>query len=207
MRFLQTCVLCMLTMTVTAQSAKNILDATAAKIKQMGDVKATFTATSFNGTTEQASTKGTMLLKEKKMQLSTDDMKIWYNGKTQWSLISESGEVNVSTPTETEMANTNPYSFINLYKKGYKMKVRETKLRGKDVYEVHLVARNAGNSAQEIYVDVTKKDYTPLCIRVRQNNDWNRISIHSLQGNQHFTDADFEFPKNDYPNVEIIDLR
>ena len=207
MRFLQTCVLCMLTMTVTAQSAKNILDATAAKIKQMGDVKATFTATSFNGTTEQASTKGTMLLKEKKMQLSTDDMKIWYNGKTQWSLISESGEVNVSTPTETEMANTNPYSFINLYKKGYKMKVRQTKLRGKDVYEVHLVARNAGNSAQEIYVDVTKKDYTPLCIRVRQNNDWNRISIHSLQGNQHFTDADFEFPKNDYPNVEIIDLR
>ena len=207
MRFLQTCVLCMLTMTVTAQSAKNILDATAAKIKQMGDVKATFTATSFNGTTGQASTKGTMLLKEKKMQLSTDDMKIWYNGKTQWSLISESGEVNVSTPTETEMANTNPYSFINLYKKGYKMKVRQTKLRGKDVYEVHLVARNAGNSAQEIYVDVTKKDYTPLCIRVRQNNDWNRISIHSLQGNQHFTDADFEFPKNDYPNVEIIDLR
>lgn len=207
MRFLQTCVLCMLTMTVTAQSAKNILDATAAKIKQMGDVKATFTATSFNGTTEQASTKGTMLLKEKKMQLSTDDMKIWYNGKTQWSLISESGEVNVSTPTETEMANTNPYSFINLYKKGYKMKVRQTKLRGKDVYEVHLVTRNAGNSAQEIYVDVTKKDYTPLCIRVRQNNDWNRISIHSLQGNQHFTDADFEFPKNDYPNVEIIDLR
>lgn len=207
MRFLQTCMLCMLTLTVTAQSAKNILDATAAKIKQMGDVKATFTATSFNGTTEQASTKGTMLLKEKKMQLSTDDMKIWYNGKTQWSLISESGEVNVSTPTETEMANTNPYSFINLYKKGYKMKVRQTKLRGKDVYEVHLVARNAGNSAQEIYVDVTKKDYTPLCIRVRQNNDWNRISIHSLQGNQHFTDADFEFPKNDYPNVEIIDLR
>lgn len=197
----------MLNMTVTAQSAKNILDATAAKIRQMGDVKATFTATSFNGTTEQASTKGTMLLKEKKMQLSTDDMKIWYNGKTQWSLISESGEVNVSTPTETEMANTNPYSFINLYKKGYKMKARQTKLRGKDVYEVHLVARNASNSTQEIYVDVTKKDYTPLCIRVRQNNDWNRISIHSLQGNQHFTDADFEFPKNEYPNVEIIDLR
>ena len=197
----------MLAITVAGQNARKIMDATAAKITQMGDVKATFTATSFNGTTEQASTKGTMMLKGNKMQLSTDDMKIWYNGKTQWSLIPESGEVNVSTPTESEKANTNPYSFINLYKKGYKMKVRETKLRGKDVYEVHLIARNAGNSAQEIYVDVTKNDYTPLCIRVRQNNDWNRVSIQSLHGNQRFTDADFEFPKSEYPNVDIIDLR
>ena len=87
------------------------------------------------------------------------------------------------------------------------MKARQAKLRGIDTYEVHLVARNARNINQEIYVDVSKNDYTPLCIRVRQDNDWNRISIHSLQGNQHFTDSDFEFPKSEYPNVEIIDLR
>ena len=163
----------MLAITVSAQNARNILDATATKIKQMGDVRATFTATSFNGTTEQASTKGTMMLQGKKMQLSTDDMKMWYNGKNQWSLIPESGEVNVSTPTEREMANMNPT------------------LRGKDAYEIHLVARYAGSNAQEMYIDVAKNDYTPLCIRVRQDNDWNRISIHSIQGNQHFTDADF----------------
>lgn len=197
----------MLAITVSAQNARNILDATAARIKQMGDVKATFTATSFNGTTEQASTKGTMMLHGKKIQLSTDDMKMWYNGKTQWSLMPESGEVNVSTPTEHEMANMNPYSFLGIYKKGYKMKAKETKLRGKDAYEVHLVARYASSNAQEMYIDVAKNDYTPLCIRIRQDNDWNRISIHSIQGNQHFTDADFEFPKSEYPNVEIIDLR
>jgi outer membrane lipoprotein-sorting protein len=102
-------------LTVSAQSARNILDATAAKIKQLGDVKGTFTATSFKGTTEQGSTKGTMLLQGKKMQLSTDEMKMWYNGKTQWSLMSESGEVNVSNPTDGEIANMNPYSFINMY--------------------------------------------------------------------------------------------
>lgn len=207
MRYILTCVLCMLTLTTSAQNARNILDATAARIRQLGDVKGTFTATSFKGTTEQGSTKGTMLLQGKKMQLSTDEMKMWYNGKTQWSLMSESGEVNVSNPTDGEIANMNPYSFINLYKNGYKMTARQTKLRGKDVYEVHMTARNAANNTQEIYVDVTKSDYTPLCIRIRQDNDWNRISIHTLQGNQHFSDADFEFPKSEYPNVEIIDLR
>jgi hypothetical protein len=105
------------------------------------------------------------------------------------------------------MSNMNPYSFLGLYKKGYKMKVRQTKLRGKDAYEVHLIANKTTNINQEIYIDVAKNDYTPLCIRVRQDNDWNRISIHSLQGNQHFTESDFEFPKSEYPNVEIIDLR
>jgi outer membrane lipoprotein-sorting protein len=197
----------MLAITVSGQNARHILDATAGKIKQMGNVKATFTATTFNGTVEQATTKGTMLLQGKKMQLSTDEMKMWYNGKTQWSLIPGSDEVNVFTPTEREIANMNPYSFLGFYKKGYKMKAKQTKLRGKDAYEIHLVARYAGSNAQEMYIDVSKNDYTPLCIRIRQDNDWNRISIHSIQGNQHFTDSDFEFPKNEYPNVEIIDLR
>ena len=207
MKKILTIILLLLSIGSMAQNARQILDATASRIKKMGDVKATFTATSFNGTTEQGSSKGAMFLQGKKMYLSTNDMMMWYNGTTLWSMMKESSEVNVSTPTEREMANMNPYSFLGLYKKGYKMSAKQTKLRGKDVYEVHLIARYAGSNAQEMYVDVTKNDYTPLCIRVRQDNDWNRISIHSLQGNQHFTANDFEFPKNDYPNIDIIDLR
>ena len=207
MKKILTCIMCLLSMAASAQNARQILDDTAARIKQMGDVKVGFTATSFSGTTEQAKTNGTVLLQGKKMCLSTDEMKMWYNGKTQWSLIPESGEVNVSTPTEREMTSMNPYSFLNLYKKGYKMKARQTQLRGKDVYEIHLTARSSNSNAQEIYVDVAKSDYSLLCIRVRQDNTWNRISIHSIQGNKHFKDADFEFPKSEYPNVEIIDLR
>lgn len=202
-----TLILLLLSLGATAQNARNILDATAARIKQMGDVKATFTVTSYIGTTEQGSSKGTMLLQGRKMCLQADEMLMWYDGKTQWSMAPGSGEVNVATPTEREMANMNPYSFIGLYKKGYKLKARSTQLRGKEAYEVHMTARYAGSNAQELYIDVAKSDYTPLCIRIRQDNDWNRISIHSIQGNQHFTDADFTFPKSKYPNVEVIDLR
>ncbi len=114
MKKIFTCIMCLLSMAASAQNARQILDDTATKIKQMGDVKVNFTATSFSGTTEQAKTNGTILLQGKKMQLSTDDMKMWYNGKTQWSLMPESGEVNVSTPTEREMTSMNPYSFLNL---------------------------------------------------------------------------------------------
>lgn len=204
---LLTAIFLFLSVGMMAQNARKILDDTAARIRQMGDVKVNFTATTFIGTTEQERTEGTILLQGKKMCLTTDEMKMWYNGSTQWSLITGSGEVNVSTPTEREMAQMNPYSFLNVYRKGYKMSVRTTTLRGKEVYEVHLQARNAKSLAQEMYIDVARKDFNPLCVRVRQDNNWNRVSIQTIQGNQHFTDATFEFPKSEYPNVDVIDLR
>ncbi len=46
-----------------------------------------------------------------------------------------------------------------------------------------------------------------MCIRVRQDKDWHRISIRSFQGGQNFQDSDFTFPKEKYPTAEIIDLR
>lgn len=207
MKKILTVILLFLSVGMMAQNARKILDDTAARIRQMGDMKVNFTATTFIGTTEQERTTGTILLQGRKICLKTDEMKMWYNGKTQWSLIAESGEVNVSTPTEREMAQINPYSFLNVYKKGYRMSVRETTLRGKEAYEVHLLARKGNNMAQEMYIDVSRKDFTPLCVRVRLDDNWNRVSIHTIQGNQHFTDATFEFPKSEYPNVDVIDLR
>ena len=45
---------------------------------------------------------------------------VWFNGKTQWSYMPSTNEVNVSTPNEVQQAAMNPYTFINMYKSGYK---------------------------------------------------------------------------------------
>lgn len=207
MKKILTLLVCLLSLGAMAQKPMKVLDATAAGIRKAGDVKVSFTATTFVGSTEQGSTSGTMLLKGRKMQLSTPDMKTWYDGKTQWSMLTESGEVNVSNPTEKEIAAINPYSFLSHYKKGYKMSMKEKTLRGQQAYEVHMTATSTSNPAQEIYVDVAKDSYTPLCIRIRQDEEWNRISIHSIQGGMNFPDSDFVFPKNEYTDVEVVDLR
>ena len=188
-------------------SGKKVLDNAAAKIRKSGDVKAEFTATTFAGTTEQGSTSGTMLLQGKKFQLNTPEMITWYDGKQQWCYVPETEEVNLTIPTEKEMQAVNPYAFLNLYKKGYDITMRESALRGEQTYEVHLVAQDARFSAQEIYVDVSRSDYRLLCIRVRQDRDWHRISILSFQGGQKFQEGDFTFPKEKYPSAELVDLR
>ena len=188
-------------------NGKKVLDNAAAKIKKSGDVKAEFTATTFSGTTEQGSISGTMLLQGKKFQLSTPEMITWYDGKQEWCYVPETDEVNLTIPTEKEMQAVNPYAFLNVYKKGYSITMRESSLRGEQTYEVHLVAVDARYSALEIYVDVRRSDYGLMCIRVRQDKDWHRISIRSFQGGQNFQDSDFTFPKEKYPTAEIIDLR
>ncbi len=207
MKKIFTILLTFICLSAPAQEAMKILDEASNRIKKSGDVKVEFTASNFHGTEETESTQGFMLLKGKKMVMDTPTMKTWYDGKTQWSYIPESGEVNITTPTEKEMAVINPYSFLKVYKKGYKMTAKKVTLRGMPAYEVHLIARYACYTAQEIYVDVKESDHSLLCIRVRQLEDWSRITIHNIQSKQNFADSDFIFPSEKYPDVEEIDLR
>ena len=196
-----------LCLSMQAQDARKILDATATKIRKSGDIKVSFTATSFIGNTEQSKTDGTMLLQDKKMHMDTPDMKTWYDGTTLWSYIPESCEVNVTTPTQKEMSVMHPYSFLNAYKKGYKLSAKESTLRGEKTYEVHMLARYAGYMAQEVYLDIRQSDYTPLCVRAKQDGNWIRVSIHHFQGGLKLDKSVFRFDSAQYPDADVIDLR
>ena len=101
----------------------------------------------------------------------------------------------------------NPYTFMEIYKKGFKMSVKESVLRGDPVYEVYLKAKYAKMDVKEVYVDIRKSDYQPLCIRVRESNDWQRVSITNFTGDVKLGDTFFTFPEKDYPNVLVNDMR
>ena len=193
--------------TRAAISGRKVLDNAASFVKRSGDLRVSFSATSFQGTAEQESVSGTLLLQGRKFQLETTEMITWFDGKTQWSYLTENDEVHVTTPTEKEIQAVNPYVFLELYKKGYDITMKESTLRNTPTYEVHLLARHSDTAAQELYIDVRQSDYCPLCVRVRQDNLWNRISIRQFEGRQKFSDSDFTFPKERYPDAEIIDLR
>ena len=190
-----------------AQDAMKVLDITADRIRKAGNIKIEYKAGIFAGATEKASSTGTMWLQESKLKLITDDVSTWYNGKTRWCYVTEANEVNIDEPSKKEMASMNPYTFMNIYKKGFKTTVKETVLRGEAVYEVYLRARYAKMDVKEVYVDIRKSDYQPLCIRVREDNDWQRVSILSFKGNLQLNDEFFTFPEKDYPNVLKNDMR
>lgn len=189
------------------QSARNVLDATAKAIRQSGSTQVSFTATTFLGTTPQESMDGTMWLDGHRYRLESAGLSIWFDGKTQWSWLHSSEEVNITEPSETEQQQVNPYAFLDLYKNGYSLSLRKSTLRGLQTYEVRLRDEKGSLPIQEIYIDVTRENYTPLCVRVNQDGNWSRIALKSVQTHQQFPAAHFTFQPSEHPALEIVDLR
>lgn len=182
----------------TAQNAKKILDKTASVVAYKGGASANF---SISGTKTTA-TSGSISIKGNKFQARTPMAVIWFDGKTSWTYMKKSEEVSVSNPTSSQLAAMNPYSFINLYKNGYKY---TAKTEGNS-YEVHLVASNKAKNIQEMYITVSKSTYIPSLIRMRRGTNWTSIKVSNFK-QANLSDAIFRFNSKDYPKAEIIDLR
>ena len=178
--------------------ARAILDKTSKVIGHKSGVSAAFTIN--NPTTGNVS--GTIAVKGGKFNARTPQAIVWFNGKTQWTYMKKNNEVNISTPTQAQQQMMNPYTFINVYKTGYKMS--STKAGGS--YEVHLVAQNQKRSIQEMYVTVNSKTYVPSRVKMKHNGRWYTVTISNFSAKK-LPDSLFTFNSKDYPSAEVIDLR
>lgn len=178
--------------------ARAILDKTSKVIGHKSGVSAAFTLN--NPTTGNVS--GTIAVKGGKFNARTPQAIVWFNGKTQWTYMKKNNEVNISTPTQAQQQMMNPYTFINVYKTGYKMS--STTAGGS--YEVHLVAQNQKRSIQEMYVTVNSKTYVPSRVKMKHNGRWYTVTISNFSTKKQ-PDSLFTFNSKDYPSAEVIDLR
>jgi len=181
-----------------AESAKTILDKAAATVSNPGGVQANFQMRS----KQFGNTSGSISIKGKKFHATTPQAIIWFDGKTQWTYMKHSDEVNVSNPTEEELQAINPYNFINIYKKGFKLSSKTVN----NSYEVHLKATNKKRNIQEMYIIVDQKSYRPTHVKMLQNGKWSVLIISGLKTTT-LSDDLFRFNAKDFPQAEVIDLR
>ena len=87
-------------------------------------------------------------------------------------------EVNVSTPTQEELQQINPYTFLYMYQKGFSYKLGTVKtFQGKAVWEVVLTANDKKQELESITLYVTKNAYEPVCIQLQQRGQKTRNEI------------------------------
>ena len=183
---------------VHAESAKRILDKAAATVSNPGGVRAHFQMIS----KQFGNTNGEIAIKGKKFHATTPDATIWFDGKTQWTYMKGNDEVNISNPTEAQLQAINPYNFINIYKKGYKLSSKKVE----NSYEVHLIPTDKSRKIQEMYIIVDSSSYRPTHVKMKQKNKWSTIIISQLT-TASLSDNLFQFNSKDFPKAEIIDLR
>ena len=189
-----------LTVSIYAQNAalaKKVLDKTAAVVGNKTGASASF---SMSGKYGKAS--GTIAIKGRKFHARTGQAIVWFDGKTEWTYMKNTDEVNITTPTEAQQQAMNPYQFINIYKNGFNLGVKTI---GSN-YQVHLTAKDKKRSIQEMYILINKSTYKPLQVKMRQANGWTTINISQFKATN-ISDATFIFNAKNYPDAEIIDLR
>lgn len=182
----------------TNKQAMDVLNKTAQVIGHKGGASANFTFSN----AKLGTTSGSIAIKGNKFNAHTPLATVWFNGKTQWTYMKRNDEVNVSNPTLAQQQMMNPYTFVNIYKKGYTLSAKSEGANN----VVHLVAQTKKQSIQEMYVTVNKKTSVPSKIKMKHSNKWYTITIGSLSSRKQ-PDSLFSFNSKDYPSAEVIDLR
>ena len=181
-----------------AQSAQQVLDRTAKVIGNKSGASANFTISN----AKIGSSSGTIAIKGNKFNARTPQAIVWFNGKTQWTYLKKTNEVNISTPTQAQQMAMNPYTFINIYKTGYKSSLKTV---GSN-YVVHLVANNQKRSVAEMYITINKKTHIPSVVKMRQGNTWSTITVSNFRA-KNVSNSTFNFNSKECPGAEVIDLR
>ena len=181
-----------------AAQARKVLDRTAALVGRKGGASANFSISS----SKIGKTSGSIAIKGRMVYAHTPKATVWYNGKTQWTLMKKTNEVNITTPTEAQRMRMNPYAFITMYKQGYKMGM--TKKGGN--YVIHLTATSRQRSVSEMYLTVNSRTYQPSMVKMREGSTWSTITIFNFKA-KNLPTSMFTFRAKDFPKAEVIDLR
>lgn len=149
---------------------------------------------------------GTLLMKGEKFYLHSGHIQSWYDGKTQWSYVADTEEVNISEPAPEELQGINPYFILMNYQENFNSSYNGMKShKGKQVHEITLTSKT--NNDERFVLGISKMNY-PVYIKVEKGGKTvSEIQVKKVQKQQQMNDQVFRFNKSLYPNADIIDLR
>ncbi|MBQ3324485.1 MAG: outer-membrane lipoprotein carrier protein LolA [Muribaculaceae bacterium] len=184
----------------SAQSPSSVVDKVLGALKGGKAVSASYTVSS-----PQGSTKGTLVMSGKKFRVLASDIKCWYNGKTMWSYSPATDEVNITTPTASDLQMTNPYSAAQNFKSGYIISKGGT---GSGTYTIRFTPKKKSNVKHMLVTVSTSTWLINKAEIVQTDGTKSTITISNYNKNASAAASTFEFDKSQVPaGTEVVDLR
>lgn len=155
-------------------------------------------------------TSGKLLINEQKFAYDTEEMKIWYDGTTQWTLQQGGGynELYINNPTIEDQQSINPYLLLNNYKKSFTVTDGgEKNYNGKLAHLVILNVSNENEGFEGVNVYIYS-DGTLAALELESTNGYTyKIEVRSMRNGLTFPKETFTYPQKEYPADEVIDMR
>lgn len=159
------------------------------------------------GTKNRHMMNGVFLMHGNKFMLDMKEMKVYFDGTTQWAYSPSINEVTVSNPTEKELSETNPVALIQAYQS--KSIIRFAKgNKDKSVHLIELVPKSKNSDFKSIIVKVSKATKYPLHIQMTdKKGNLSAISLTQFRTGIATNAKTFTFDASIYKDIEINDLR
>ncbi|MBR5169616.1 MAG: hypothetical protein IKW85_03520 [Muribaculaceae bacterium] len=184
----------------TAQTPTAILDKCVATMNAGRGLTANYSITSSEGTS-----KGNIAMLGKKFRVISPEAKCWYDGKTQWSWSPVTGEVNITTPTASDLQMTNPIAAVQHFKANFNMK--KAKARTAKTLVIKLTPKKKDNiKTLWLYFD----ENTSLLRTARFEMSDKTVYLVQITNYKHksLPASTFTFDKSQVPaGTQVVDLR
>lgn len=182
----------------TTHDSNSILSNVEKHIEEYNAFKVNFT---INGSP------ATITIMKNMFKLEAGDIITWYDGKTQWTYIKDTNEVNITEPEDAELNGLNPYHFIKEWKKNFKNHyIGEKNIKGIKTFIVRLTPNEI--SDYEYFDAYISNSYDLTYVYVTSTTDETyAIDIKKVEKNIKINSSIFKFNEKQYPNADIIDLR
>jgi len=185
--------------------ASALLEEVSKKAKSFKSIKVDFSYTMVNakaGINEEKT--GTLLVSGDKYKMAAAGQTILCDGKTIWTYIKSSNEVQVNDLENKDDAMT-PSKLLTSYNSNYKSKI----IRSTDpaIENVELTPNTGKNFTKALLgIDKAKKQVKSFTLYDKSGNTFT-YKIKTYLTDTPVSDADFTFDARKFPGVEVIDMR
>ncbi len=183
----------------------------AKRYKAYQSFSANFTRTTVNAagkTIEQD--KGSVIVAGPKFRIETDALKLFCDGKTLYTYVMSSQEVNI-TAYEPDPTEITPVNVFDIYKQGYKyMLAAQLKTPTGFVDIIDLEPEDITRDISKVRLVVDKKTFAlrRYILTERGTNNRSTFTIDRFTPNPKVVPSTFVFEKKRYPAVKkVVDLR
>ncbi len=191
------------------QKAKAVLDKLAKKTKTYSTIKAEFAFKLENKEDNVSDTyKGTVWIKGNKYRVDLMGSIVFFDGKTKYTYLKESNEVNITEPDDDDDV-LDPSKIFTMYNKDFKYKFVSDKFEDtRALQTVDLFPKDLEKeySRVRLRIDKTKNQIFEIK-QFGKDGNYYTIRIMKFTPNVKLNDTFFNFNKAKYPGVEINDMR
>lgn len=147
---------------------------------------------------------GSFLLSGNRFVIDSDMGSTWYDGTTMWAYSPDTNEVTVTEPTDSELAEINPFQFIKLARTDFTSRLLKSP---EGSYTVQLIPKKKNSEIKDAVVTVSASNYFIRNIKLTVNKQIIKIDLTNMRIGKHLPDSEFRFKKQLLPKAEINDLR